>query len=456
MLKHQAPPDLFTVDFAVTPYVVAWEMTRACALACRHCRACAIPQRDPSELTTGEGKRLIDDLVQLGGPILIMTGGDPFMRRDLFELAQYAVDRGLHVGLSPSATALVTPDRLARLRDIGIAMVHVSLDGLEATQDSFRGVRGSYARTLEIMRDVRAAGLRLQIGSTVSRRTVQDLPALAEIVAAHDVQVWNVFFLVPTGRGLAEDMLDADETEVVLRWLWELSKESSFRVRTTAAQHYRRVVIQQERQSRGLPADQPSDRLRWEATGAGYAFREGSAPRQQGVNDGKGFLFVSHRGEVCPSGFLQLPVGNVRDQSIVGLYRDHPVMRALRDPDQLMGKCGRCAYKAICGGSRARAWALTGNPLGPDPTCLYQPGRPAIDDESLALIRDTLFGPIAPQSAAIETDPLEAPRRRFGNRATVGDDLVSRSTDIASRAPMGCRAGCGNGKCAALAFAGRP
>lgn len=368
-------PGYFEVDFAQTPYVVAWETTRACALACRHCRASAIPRRDVGELTTDEGKRLIDELVRLGKPILILTGGDPFMRRDLPELARYAVGRGLRVGISPSATALATKDRLTRYRDIGISMVHVSLDGTEATHDRFRGVPGSFARTIEIARATRELGLPLQVGTTVSRYNLQDLPAVAALLQTLDIQVWNVFFLVPTGRGQQSDMLDALQTEAVLGWLLDVSHQSPFRVRTTAAQHYRRVVIQHERRRRGLAPDVPSGEVRWEATGAGYAFREGRAPAQQGVNDGKGFAFVSHLGDVYPSGFLQIPVGNVREASIVDLYREHPLMRALRDPGQLVGKCGDCTYASICGGSRARAWALTGNPLESDPSCAYVPGE---------------------------------------------------------------------------------
>jgi radical SAM protein len=366
-------PGYFEVDFSRTPFVVAWETTRACALSCRHCRASAMPARDAGELTTEEGVRLIDDLVTIGKPIFILTGGDPFMRPDLPELAAYAVQCGLRVALSPSATALATTERLSRLRDIGISMVQVSLDGLEATHDAFRGVPGSFARTLHIMRETRALGIPLQIGTTVTSLNRNDLPALAALLAGFDIQVWNAFFLVPTGRGLRSDMLSAGEAENVLEWLWAQSKQQPFRVRTTAAQHYRRVVIQHERQERGLPPDQPASDVTWEATGAGYAFREGVAPKQQGVNDGNGFAFVSHTGEVCPSGFLQMPVGNVRQTSIIDLYRDHPLFRRLRDPGQLQGKCSRCAYRAVCGGSRARAWALTGDPMASDPLCAYQP-----------------------------------------------------------------------------------
>ena len=366
-------PGYFDVDFAQTPFVVAWETTRACALACRHCRASAMPRRDSGELTTEEGRRLIDDLVTIGRPILILTGGDPFMRPDLLELAAYGVQRGLRVALSPSATALATSERLDRLRETGISMIQVSLDGLEKTHDAFRGVPGSFARTLQIMRDTRTLGIPLQIGTTITKLNQAELPMLAALLSDFDIQVWNAFFLVPTGRGRQSDMLSALETEHVLDWMWTLSKQKPFRVRTTAAQHYRRVVIQHERQQRGLPPDLPATEVTWEATGAGYAFREGTAPKQQGVNDGNGFAFVSHTGEVCPSGFLQIPVGNVRDTSIIELYRRHPLFLQLRDPGQLKGKCARCSYRSVCGGSRARAWALTGDPMASDPLCAYQP-----------------------------------------------------------------------------------
>ncbi|MCC7107366.1 MAG: TIGR04053 family radical SAM/SPASM domain-containing protein [Chloroflexi bacterium] len=403
-------PDYFSVDFNQTPYVVAWETTRACALSCQHCRAMAIPRRDPRELTTDEGKRLIDGLVELGRPILILTGGDPFMRRDLEGLAAYATEQGLSVGISPSATKLVTEKRLRSMREAGARMIHVSIDALEAKHDGFRGVPGSFARTIEIIRDAKALGYPIQIGTTVTRGTVGDLPGVAALLLEQGITVWNVFFLVPTGRGQREDMLNAAETEAVLTWLWQLSKRAPFRVRTTAAQHYRRVVIQQERMLRGLPPDQPSESVRWEATGLGYAFREGGqAPQQQGVNDGKGFAFVSHLGDVYPSGFLQASAGNVRETSIVELYRQHELFTSLRDSTQLLGKCGRCAYRDVCSGSRARAWALTGNPLTSDPTCLYQPGQPLPELPPLEAVFDGGAGLAA---ALVQTpQPAEAGAR---------------------------------------------
>jgi AdoMet-dependent heme synthase len=376
-------PDYFSVDFDRTPFTVAWEITRACALACVHCRAEAMPRRDPRELTTDEGFRLIDKLVEIGRPILIVTGGDPLMRRDAETLLRYAVGQGLRVGLSPSATRLVTRERLVRLQQLGLSMVHVSLDGSTAeVHDAFRGVRGSYARTLEILADAQTLRLPIQVGTTVTRGTWDDLPAVAETISQLGVRMWSVFFLVPTGRAQSAAMLDAAEHEQVLQWLYAVSTYSPFAVRTTAAQHYRRVVLQRERLARGEPADEPSRDVHWERTGAGYAFRGGRAPSEQGVNDGNGFCFISHRGEVYPSGFLQLSAGNVRERSLVEIYRDAPLFRELRRPSLLEGRCGACSYRRVCGGSRARAYELTGSYLAEDPSCLYDPasgGLPTVE-----------------------------------------------------------------------------
>lgn len=364
-------PAYLAVDFDQTPYTVAWEITRACALRCVHCRAVAQPRRDPQELTTAEGFAVIDQVVALGRPILVITGGDPLMRRDVYDLVAYARARGLRVALSPSATHLVTRERLARAQAAGVEMVHLSLDGATAgVHDAFRGVRGSFERTMEILGDALDLGLPVQIGTTVSRRNVADLEGITAHVRAAGAKVWSVFFLVPTGRAQAADMLDAEEHEHTLHWLAAHAESAPYHVRTTAAPHYRRVVIQRQRAKAAAPAGEPPT---WTLTGAGYAFREGQAPVQKGVNDGKGFCFIDHRGNVCPSGFLQLSAGNVRERSLVELYREAPLFRELRDPSLLRGKCGRCPFRDVCGGSRARAYALTGDYLAADPSCVYQP-----------------------------------------------------------------------------------
>lgn len=336
-----APLGMVVPDFTRAPMTVAWEITRACPLRCQHCRAEAQPRRDPAELTTEEGYRLIDDAAGMGTRVLVITGGDPLARPDVFDLITAVRDSGMHPGFSPSVTPRLTAKALSRAVAAGAGTVHLSLDGATpATHDAFRGVRGSFERTLTAIDMATQAGARLQVGTTVARSTVADLPAIASLLDGR-VDLWTLFFLVPTGRAQASDVLDPAAHEATLRWLADT--EHPFAVRTIAAPTYRRVLA--ERGGTHGPA----------------------------VNDGNGFAFVSHVGDVCPSGFLQLPVGNVRDAPLHHWYRDAPLFRRLRDPDALGGKCGRCEHKTRCGGSRARAWALTGDPLASDPSCAYQP-----------------------------------------------------------------------------------
>jgi AdoMet-dependent heme synthase len=360
-------PELLSVDFNERPFTVAWELTRSCALACLHCRAEAQPKRHPDELTTNEAMGIIDELAELAPPVLVLTGGDPMMRRDLFDIAGYAVSRGLRVSVSPTTTALTTRERLARLRDIGVSMVHVSLDGATAeTHDAFRGFSGAFARAISILADLKDLGVGVQVGTTVTRRNVAELPEIADLMAEWGVRMWNLFFLVPTGRGKADDMVDARTAEETWEWMCELSERAPFSVRTTAAPQFRRTMLLRARQSAGGQA------LR--LTGAGYQLREAPAGVQtRGVNDGKGFMFIDHVGNVCPSGFLPLSAGNVRTASLAALYRDSEMFRTLRDPSALAGRCGRCPYADLCGGSRARAYGLTGSYLADDPLCELPP-----------------------------------------------------------------------------------
>jgi len=374
-------PPVADVDFNRTPFTVAWEITRACALRCVHCRAEAQPKRDPRELTTEEGLRLIDQIAEVGGPILVLTGGDPMMRRDIFDFISYAAhDRGLRVALAPSATALVTRERLRRARDAGVTRTHISLDGAtQESHDAFRQSPGSFGRTLEIMDDLRDLGMSLQIGATVSRYNLHELDAIADIAARYGAVMLNFFFLVPTGRGSAEDMISPEEHERVFNWMYDLAKTAPFDVRTTAAQHYRRVVIQRRRQEMGEAAASgetvaagPGGSMH--LTGAGYSFADGlGQSTMKGVNDGNGFAFINHIGEVCPSGFLQIPAGSVRRQSFVEIYRHSPLFRELRDYTKLKGRCGVCDFRDVCGGSRARAFAVTGDYMETEPYCIYVP-----------------------------------------------------------------------------------
>ena len=369
-------PDFASVDFAQTPFTVAWEITRACALACVHCRAEAQPRRDPAELSTDEAFRIIDELVDIGGPILIVTGGDPLMRDDVFDIIERASTRGLRVALSPSATGRCTRKALERARDAGVSRVHISLDGPDAaSHDAFRGVRGSFDRTLQILDDLRSAGISLQVGTTVSRHSVQRLPEIAKLIARYDPVMWSVFFLVPTGRGQIADMVSPEEHEATFNWLYDTAKTSPFDVRTTAAMHYRRVVIQRRRAEAAAAPTAPSGHGHAFANvaGAGYSFAGDMGMSMKGVNDGDGFAFIDHVGNVCPSGFLPLTAGNLREHSLASIYRDSSLFRELRDRTLLKGKCAICQFTPVCGGSRARAYALTGDYLASDPSCIYHP-----------------------------------------------------------------------------------
>lgn len=357
-------PKIGSVDFNERPFLAIWEVTQACDLACVHCRASAQPERHPMELTTEEGKALIDEIAAMEVPVFVLTGGDPIKRPDLFELIGHARRKGVRVSLTPSATPLLTREVVARLKEAGLARLAVSLDGASAeTHDAFRGMRGSFARTLEAVGWANAIGLPVQINTTFSRRNIGEIDAIVALMEQLRITLWSVFFLVPTGRGKLADLLNADEFEEVFARLSRLSRTVSFDIKTTEAQHYRRFLLQQ----------QVAERKAGVSTEAAEKVADtiGRAPR--GLNDGKGFVFISHTGEVFPSGFMPLSGGNVRRESLGRIYRTSPLFRDLRDTAKLEGKCGACEFKEICGGSRARAYALTGNPHGEEPCCAYIP-----------------------------------------------------------------------------------
>ncbi|MDE3201025.1 MAG: TIGR04053 family radical SAM/SPASM domain-containing protein [Acidobacteriota bacterium] len=353
-----------TVDFDEKPFIAIWEVTQACDLACVHCRASAQPNRHPLELTTEEGKNLINQIAEMEVPVFVLTGGDPIKRPDLFELIRHACERNVRVSLTPSATPLLTREIVVRLKEAGLARLAVSLDGASAeTHDAFRGMSGSFARTLNAVQWANEVGLPVQINTTFSRRNIGEIDAIVTLMESLRITLWSVFFLVPTGRGKLNDLLSGDEFEQIFARLRQLSRTSSFDIKTTEAQHYRRYLLQQQVAERtsgihDIAADKVTDAI-------------GRAPR--GLNDGKGFVFISHTGEVFPSGFLPVTAGNIRTQSLSAIYRDSPLFRNLRDTSKLEGKCGACEFKKICGGSRARAYALSGNPHAEEPCCAYIP-----------------------------------------------------------------------------------
>jgi len=370
-MRRRNDARLATANFDLSPFTLAWEITRACALACLHCRAQAQPKPDPNQLTTAEAMSVVDQIRDMGDPILVITGGDPLMRRDVYDILTYAAGHGLRTSLTPSATALVTPKNLARVRESGVVRVAISLDGpTPETHDAFRRVRGSYAWTMRIVETTIALGLPLQINSTVSRMTLPHLVEMARLVSSLPVTLWALFFLIQTGRGVSLEQVTTTECERVLDYLYDLSQTSPFGIKTTEAPHYQRVVWQRDRlrQAQGLrrPSVERSRQLR--------------APR--GVTDGNGFVFIDHVGAICPSGFLPVNAGNIRQRSLASMYQDSEPFKQLRRPGEFKGVCGICEFNIICGGSRSRAYALTGDYLESDPWCVYRPSAKHADSKA--------------------------------------------------------------------------
>jgi len=310
-----------------------------------------------------EAEKLIRDIADLKPPIFILTGGDPLKRSDIFYLVRRAVAHGLKPAMTPSATPLLTREAIADLKRAHLSRMAVSLDGATPElHDAFRGVQGSFARTLEAIYWANEFGLPIQVNTSISRRNVHDLENMANLLKQFKLVLWSAFFLVPTGRAQMADLLSADEVEQTFAMLYRFSRELPFKVKTTEAQHYRRYIIQQRLRSKGQSPFKAGEGG-WEKAILGLL----------PINDGKGFVFISHTGEVCPSGFLPVSAGNIRVDSLTEIYRNSLVFKALRDTSNLQGKCGVCEFKEICGGSRARAYAVTGNMFSEDPCCSYIP-----------------------------------------------------------------------------------
>lgn len=332
--------------FDSAPRIVIWEMTRACALACNHCRAEAIPRRDSNELNTSEAFKFVEEVEKCGKPLLVLTGGDPLMRDDIYKIVEYATSLGIPVSVAPSATGRLTSQAIRRLAMAGVARIALSLDAPDAaSHDAFRGVKGAYVRTLGAAVEALECGMSLQINTTVSQMNRTRLCEFEDVLTPLGIAMWSLFFVLPVGRAGSEMCLSASETEAAFRDIFAVSSRAKFQVKTTEAPHYRRFVMQQ-------------------GTATLNSF---------GIGDGRGFIFVSRDGDVMPSGFLPLVLGNVRKHSLIDLYRDNAIARRLRKPDSFQGKCGVCEFNKICGGSRARAYAVTGDAFASDPSCEYVP-----------------------------------------------------------------------------------
>lgn len=375
-------------DIDDRPMIVIWEVTRACQLVCRHCRADSQPQAHPEQLTPEQGLRLLEDIASFGKPlpIVILTGGDPFERPDLHELLTRGSELGLHMALSPSVTPRLTGESVRAMHAAGANSMSLSLDGAKPeTHDAFRGFSGVFDSTLAAGRAMREDRIRLQVNSTVTRDTMPELPDLLRIMFELEVSLWSLFFLVPTGRGQQLKTLDAPQIEDVLHWMADIS--DMLAVKTTEAPHFRRVLTQRARakaegrdprelEERGetyayLTRETERMLAEWVADGHEIPHRPPRPPID--INSGRGFAFVDHRGNVYPSGFFPEHCGNVKELGFTRVYRESDLLRSLRRPETFHGKCGVCEFNQICGGSRSHAYAVTGDILGSDPTCTYIP-----------------------------------------------------------------------------------
>lgn len=371
------------LDYAQRPMLVFWETTRACLLACKHCRASATPEALPNELTTAEGFELIDQVAGFGRPypILVLTGGDCLLRPDIFDLVEHATNLGVPVALSPSVTPSLTSEMIDRILVSGVKAVSISLDGaLAATHESVRGIPGHFEKTVQAIRALTAAGLTVQVNTTVMRSNVEELAQIAEIVASTGAHIWEVFFLVQMGRGIVTEAVSPQEHEDICHFLYDAS-QYGFIVRTVEAPFFRRVVAHR------LAGDQAPESTLYQKLSKELIALMGSATKRlrahtTATRDGKGIVFVAYDGEVYPAGFLPQPLGNVRDHPIAEIYRENPLLVQIRSA-KFSGRCGYCEYSDLCGGSRARAFAATGDALGEDPACVYQP-----EDSPMALIGD--------------------------------------------------------------------
>ena len=330
--------------------------------------------RHPLELSLEEGKKLIDDIYEMNNPLLVFTGGDPLERPDVFDIAEYAISKGIRVSITPSATPNVTKEAMKRAKEIGMARWAFSLDGHCAEiHDNFRGTAGSFDLTMKAIQYLHELDMPLQINTVISRYNYPYLEEMAELIEKLGVVLWSVFFLVPTGRGKQSDMISPVEHEKVFQWLYQLSKRVPFDIKTTAAQHYRRVVIQEKMRERTGVSD--TEHIFYEDVinkgKTGQVSGLGRAPK--GVNDGNGFVFISHIGDVFPSGLLPLKAGNVRETPLPTIYRESDIFKNLRSPDKYKGKCGVCEFNKVCGGSRSRAYHVTGDYMESEPYCVYIP-----------------------------------------------------------------------------------
>jgi AdoMet-dependent heme synthase len=360
------------------PKVIAWEMTRRCALRCQHCRGSARDEMYEGELSTEECRKLIDGIAAYVKPVLILTGGEPMTRPDIYELARYASDKGMRVVMAPCGH-LITPETAGKLKAAGVQCISISLDGAtEASHDAFRGVPGAHARTMEGLQYAIDAGIAFQINTTVTSLNVDELPAILARAIELGAIMFDMFFLVPTGRGEALRGLEIspEQYERTLLWAHEMAQTAPIRVKTTCAPHFARVIRQAPTAPDAPPTPAACHAPPTGATGHPHG-HGGGRPASTGCMAGQGFVFISHRGVLQPCGFLDTASGSLRalDFDFRRAYEESAVFRDLRAHERYEGKCGVCEFVHVCGGCRARAYELTGNYLAEEPQCTYVPRR---------------------------------------------------------------------------------
>lgn len=380
--QHSGRAGIADFDFAESPFVVIWETTRACDLACRHCRAEAVPYRRPDELSTEEARAMLRKVREFGKVVFVLSGGDCLKRPDTFDLIKYGFDLGLRMAVTPATTPLASTEAIQQFKDAGISRLAVSLDGsTPAIHDAFRRVDGSFDWGVRILEECRRIGLSTQVNTVMARHNVDDFDNLAALMSRLGIVFWEVFFLVPTGRARAGDVASAEEFETIFNKMYDLSKTAPFDIKATAAPQYSRVIMQRQvAERRAGNRDEAPDTL---TGGVMFSLSDGIG-RARSVNDGDGFMFISHTGEIMPSGFLPIPAGNVRTDDLTKVYRESPLFKSLRDRTQLKGKCGVCEYVKVCGGSRARAFGMTGDFHEAEPFCVHIPSRYQRMTEALA------------------------------------------------------------------------
>jgi heme b synthase len=339
--------------------MVAWEVTRRCNLSCIHCRASAERGPYPGELTADEGLRLLDDLASFARPVVILTGGEPLLREDIFDLARHGTERGLRMVMAPNGT-LIDAEKSLRIKASGIQRVSVSLDGAtRGTHDRFRRVEGAFDGALRGIEHLKNAGVEFQINTTVTRGNCEELPSILNLAVTLGAAAHHLFLLVPTGRGkeLEGQTIQAADYEKILNWFYDQREKFPLQLKATCAPQYYRVLRQRLR-AEGRKLDPQT---------------HGLDAVTRGCLGGVGFCFISHRGEVQPCGYLEALSGDIRKQSLREIWAQSPVFRKLRDFSGYKGRCGHCEYIRVCGGCRARAFEKTGDLLAEEPLCMHSP-----------------------------------------------------------------------------------